>query len=122
MAALQATVRDAQDVRVLPGKWTWREDSQWPPLAAVLATGLWTKEYFQGLRQSLAVPVPEPTVQVGGEFATVSTSQAIPEDTDVAVVEPAGVRTPPPSLLRHPPPALGGGALPPPSLVGTPSG
>ena len=78
-------MRDDKDVRVLVGDWRWSPDATWPPVACVLKAPLWAADKYKDLRANLALPLPNPSLVVGGEFATIDSAGAAegePEDVD----------------------------------------
>ena len=94
-AALQS--RDHIKVPISGTRWTWEEDSKFPPITAVRRTKLWESEKYVQLRQRLRQPVPSPTVQVGGRFVTVDLHAPDAKKTTTGE-EPTTPVTAPPSL------------------------
>ena len=88
MAAIEAQLRRQDDVKVLCGHWAWSEEQPYPKLEQVLKAPLWRLDDYQALRWRLTQPAIDPTVTVGGTFATVeltpagaAPSQVVPLDT-----------------------------------------
>ena len=78
-------MRDDKDVRVLVGDWRWSPDATWPPIACVMKAPLWAADKYKDLRANLALPLPNPSLVVGGEFTTIDSAGAAegePEDVD----------------------------------------
>ena len=84
MASLNACLVHLDDIKVLPGKWQYRDDEPFPPLSEVLKAKIWTDASYQGLREALMRPVADPEVFFGGEFHTINCLGHLPSDTSAA--------------------------------------
>ena len=60
-------------IRILPGKWRWSQEEQWPPIQCVLECKFWKEEVYKTVRDPLRQAIPTPDVIVGGEFVTIDT-------------------------------------------------
>ena len=85
--SVQAALRSTEDIKVLPGKWSYSDAEEFPPLQTVLDTPLWSDPFFRDVRAALLCEVPNPEVVVGGEYMTVESRRrrrtTLPDDVAV---------------------------------------
>jgi hypothetical protein len=87
---------------VLPGQWRWTAEAPFPPLDRVLKASLWTLDDYKNLRWRLSQPAVDPTVTMGGSFATVElvVRGAAPGEPGLAVSSTQGPAEAPKGLLH----------------------
>ena len=72
ISGLGSALMKRDHIRVLPGKWKWSQDDQFPPLSTILETHFWKDATYTPIREMLRLPIPSPDVLVGGEFVTIN--------------------------------------------------
>lgn len=90
ITGLSTSLVRTDHIRVLPGKWKWQDNDQWPPISTVLATHFWQDDTYKEIREALREPIPNPDVVVGGEFITIDTWAR----TSATVSEPPAAEPP----------------------------
>lgn len=76
--ALESSLINKNDIKILPGKWEWTAAQPWPPLSSVLKTPLWSSDHYAALRERLLRPAPQLSMVTGGQFVTIYTTRQPP--------------------------------------------
>ena len=70
--SLLRAVKSSAHIAIRMHNWKWSEVDPFPPLQQVLASPLWNLPEYEGVREKLKSPVPDPTLSTSeGGFLTV---------------------------------------------------